>query len=117
VVFNNGTLGFVELEMKASGLLDVGCDLKNPNFAAMAEAMGVKGVRVEKPQELEGALTSALRHDGPALVDVLTVRQELVLPPKTTFAQAYAFNLFLLKAVMNGRADQLIDLAKVNLWR
>jgi pyruvate dehydrogenase (quinone) len=117
VVFNNGTLGFVELEMKASGLLDVGCDLKNPNFAAMAEAMGVKGVRVEKPQELEGALTAALRHDGPALVDVLTARQELVLPPKTTFGQAYAFNLFLLKAVMSGRADQLIDLAKVNLWR
>src|SRR5262245_54257548 len=117
VVFNNGTLGFVELEMKASGLLDVGCDLKNPNFAAMAEAMGVKGVRVEKPDDLEGALTAALRHDGPALVDVLTARQELVLPPKTTFGQAYAFNLFLLKAVMNGRADQLIDLAKVNLWR
>jgi pyruvate dehydrogenase (quinone) len=117
VVFNNGTLGFVELEMKASGLLDVGCDLKNPNFAAMAEAMGVKGVRVEKPQDLEGALTAALRHDGPALVDVLTARQELVLPPKTTLGQAYAFNLFLLKAVMNGRADQLIDLAKVNLWR
>jgi pyruvate dehydrogenase (quinone) len=117
VVFNNGTLGFVELEMKASGLLDVGCDLKNPNFAAMAEAMGMKGVRVEKPQELEGALTAALRHDGPALVDVLTARQELVLPPKTTLGQAYAFNLFLLKAVMNGRADQLIDLAKVNLWR
>jgi pyruvate dehydrogenase (quinone) len=83
----------------------------------MAEAMGVKGIRVEKPQELEDALTAALRHDGPALVDVLTARQELVLPPKTTFAQAYAFNLFLLKAVMNGRADQLIDLAKVNLWR
>jgi len=117
VVFNNGTLGFVELEMKASGLLDVGCDLKNPNFAAMAEAMGVKGVRGEKPDDLEGALTAALRHDGPALVDVLTARQELVLPPKTTLGQAYAFNLFLLKAVMNGRADQLIDLAKVNLWR
>ena len=79
--------------------------------------MGVKGVRVEKPQDLEGALTAALRHDGPALVDVLTARQELVLPPKTTLGQAYAFNLFLLKAVMNGRADQLIDLAKVNLWR
>ena len=92
--------------MKASGLLDVGCDLKNPNFAAMAEAMGVKGVRVEKPQDLEGALTAALRHDGPALVDVLTARQELVLPPKTTLGQAYAFNLFLLKAVMNGRADR-----------
>jgi pyruvate dehydrogenase (quinone) len=117
VVFNNGTLGFVELEMKASGLLDVGCDLKNPNFAAMAQAMGIKGVRVEQPRELEGALAAALRHDGPALIDVVTARQELVLPPKTTLSQAYAFNLFLLKAVMNGRANELIDLAKVNLWR
>jgi pyruvate dehydrogenase (quinone) len=117
VVFNNGTLGFVELEMKASGLLDVGCDLKNPNFAAMAQAMGIKGLRVEQPRELEGALAAALRHDGPALIDVVTARQELVLPPKTTFSQAYAFNLFLLKAVMNGRANELIDLAKVNLWR
>jgi pyruvate dehydrogenase (quinone) len=117
VVFNNGTLGFVELEMKASGLLDMGCDLKNPNFAAMAQAMGIKGVRVEQPRELEGALAAALRHDGPALIDVVTARQELVLPPKTTLSQAYAFNLFLLKAVMNGRANELIDLAKVNLWR
>jgi pyruvate dehydrogenase (quinone) len=117
VVFNNGTLGFVELEMKASGLLDVGCDLKNPNFAAMAQAMGIKGIRVEHPRELEGAVAAALRHDGPALIDVVTARQELVLPPKTTFSQAYAFNLFLLKAVMNGRANELIDLAKVNLWR
>jgi pyruvate dehydrogenase (quinone) len=117
VVFNNGTLGFVELEMKASGLLDTGCDLKNPNFAAMAQAMGIKGLRVEQPRELEGALAAALRHDGPALIDVVTARQELVQPPKTTFSQAYAFNLFLLKAVMNGRANELIDLAKVNLWR
>jgi pyruvate dehydrogenase (quinone) len=117
VVFNNGTLGFVELEMKASGLLDVGCDLKNPNFVAMAQAMGIKGLRVEQPRELEEALAAALRHDGPALIDVVTARQELVLPPKTTLSQAYAFNLFLLKAVMNGRANELIDLAKVNLWR
>jgi pyruvate dehydrogenase (quinone) len=117
VVLNNGTLGFVELEMKAGGLLDVGCRLKNPNFAAMAEAIGIKGIRVEKPGDLEGALRTALRHDGPALVDVLSARQELVLPPKTTLDQAYAFNLFLLKAVMNGRANELIELAKVNIRR
>src|SRR5215475_11988006 len=70
VVLNNGTLGFVELEMKASGFLDTGCDLKNPNFASMAEAMGIKGVRVEKPQDLKAALSTAFAHDGPALVDV-----------------------------------------------
>src|SRR5262245_8399261 len=115
VVLNNGTLGFVEMEMKASGFLDTGCDLENPNFAAMAEAMGVKGVRVEKPQDIEGALREALAHDGPALVDVVSARQELAMPPKATFGQAVNFNLFLLKAVMDGRAAQVIDLARVNL--
>ena len=91
VVLNNGTLGFVEMEMKASGLLDNGVDLKNPNFAAMAEAMGIKGVRVEKPQDLKGALTAAFSHDGPALVDVVSARQELIMPPKTTFYRSAAF--------------------------
>ena len=115
VVLNNGTLGFVEMEMKASGFLDVGCELKNPNFAAMAEAMGIKGVRVEAPGDLEGALRDALAHDGPALVDVVSARQELAMPPKATIGQALNFNLFLLKAVMDGRAAQVVDLARVNL--
>jgi pyruvate dehydrogenase (quinone) len=117
VVLNNGTLGFVELEMKATGFLDSGCDLKNPNFAAMAEAMGVKGVRVEDPKALKDALQSAFSHDGPALVDVVSARQELIMPPKTTVAEAHSFGLFMLRAVMDGRANQLIDLAKVNMTR
>jgi pyruvate dehydrogenase (quinone) len=74
------------MEMKASGFLDVGCELKNPNFAAMAEAMGIKGVRVEAPGDLEGALRAALAHDGPALVDVVSARQELAMPPKARSA-------------------------------
>ena len=117
VVLNNGTLGFVEMEMKASGFLDTGCDLKNPNFAAMANAIGVKGVRVEHPAELEAALNAAFAHPGPALVDVVSARQELVMPPATTGNQAYHFGLFMLRAVMDGRGHQLIDLAKVNLFR
>ena len=117
IVLNNGTLGFVELEMKASGFLDVGCDLKNPNFAAMATAMGIKGIRVERPQELEGAVREALEHQGPALVDVVSARQELVLPPTTTFEEAKHFGLFTLKAVLDGRIGQLIDLATENLTR
>jgi len=117
VVLNNGTLGFVEMEMKASGFLDTGCDLKNPNFAAMAEAMGIKGVRVEQPQNLREALVEALSHDGPALIDVVSARQELVMPPKPTFDQASHFSLFMIKAVLNGRADELVDLARVNLMR
>jgi pyruvate dehydrogenase (quinone) len=117
VVLNNGTLGFVELEMKASGFLDSGCDLKNPNFAAMAQAMGIKGVRVDKPSDLPAAVTEVLEHKGPALLDVVSARQELVMPPVTTLDEAHKFGLFMLKAVLDGRAAQLIDLAKVNLVR
>ena len=117
VLLNNGTLGFVELEMKANGFLDFGCDLKNPNFAAMANAMGIKGLRVERPQDLEAAVREAFAHPGPALVDVVSVRQELIMPPATTFDEAHKFGMFMLKAVLDGRGDQLIDLAASNLAR
>ena len=117
VVLNNGTLGFVELEMKASGFVDSGCDLKNPNFAAMAQAMGIRGIRVERPQDLRAAVADMLGHKGPALLDVVTARQELVMPPATTVGEAHKFGLFMMKAVLDGRAAQLIDLAKVNLSR
>jgi len=117
VVLNNGTLGFVEMEMKAGGFLDTAVDLQNPNFAAMAQAMGVKGVRVERAQDLEAGIAEAFAHDGPALVDVVTARQELVMPPKITLDEAHKFGVFALKAVLDGRAAELIDLAKVNLKR
>jgi pyruvate dehydrogenase (quinone) len=74
IVYDNGSLGFVAMEMKAAGYLDTGTDLKNPNFAAMAEAMGILGLRVEDPRDVEGALQQALTHDGPALIDVLTAK-------------------------------------------
>ena len=115
VVLNNGTLGFVELEMKASGFVDTAVDLKNPNFAAMAEAIGIKGFRVEDPTQLEAVLKEALAHKGPVLVDVVSARQELVMPPKATLDQAFHFGLFTLKAVMDGRATELVDLARTNL--
>jgi pyruvate dehydrogenase (quinone) len=117
VLLNNGTLGFVELEMKASGFLDSGCDLQNPNFAAMAQAMGVKAIRVESPQELRSAVEEALAHPGPALVEVMSARQELVMPPTTTLEEAKNFGLFMMKAVLDGRAAELIDLARVNIGR
>lgn len=115
IVLNNGTLGFVELEMKASGFLDTAVALKNPNFAAMAEGMGIKGIRVEDPLKLDDAIREVLAHKGPALLDVVSARQELVMPPKATFEQAANFSLFALKAVMDGRATQLVDLARTNL--
>lgn len=117
VVLNNGTLGFVEMEMKAHGFLDVGCELQNPNFAAMAQAIGIKGIRVEKSGDLAGALKEAFSHPGPVIVDVVSERQELIMPPKTSVGDAQGFGFFMLKAVLDGRAKQLIDLAKVNLVR
>ncbi len=117
VVFNNSSLAFVEVEMKAAGLLEFGTDLMNPNFAKLAEASNILGVRVEKPEELKPALTQALQHNGPALVDVVVNRQELSMPPTISAGQALGFSLYLLRAVLSGRGDEVIDLARTNLFR
>jgi pyruvate dehydrogenase (quinone) len=117
VVFNNGALGFIELEQKSTGFLDFGTELKNPNFAAMAEAVGVRGVRLEDAADVEPGLRAALAHDGPALVDAVVNRQELAIPPKITAEMAKGFTLYMVKAVMSGRADEVFDLAATNLWR
>ena len=114
VIFNNGTLGFVELEMKAAGLLEFGVALENPDFAAMARAMGVHAARVEDPAELRPALETAFAHDGPALVDVVTNRQELAMPPKVTLGNVEGFSMWVVKAVLNGRGDEVIDLVRTN---
>jgi pyruvate dehydrogenase (quinone) len=117
VVFHNKKLGFVDLEQKAAGYLPIGTDLKNPDFAKMANAIGIFGIRVEDPADLEGALSQALSRDGPALIDVLTNPNELVMPPKTTLEQAYGFSMFMLKAVLNGRGNELVELARTNIFR
>jgi pyruvate dehydrogenase (quinone) len=117
IVFNNGTLGFVELEQKATGFLDFGVELHNPNFAAMAEAAGVRGIRIEDPRDVERGIGEALSHDGPVLVDAVVNRQELTLPPKITAEMAKGFGLFMVKAVLSGRGDEVLDLARTNLWR
>jgi pyruvate dehydrogenase (quinone) len=114
VVFDNGTLGFVELEMKAVGFVSYGTDLVNPDFAKLAESAGVFGARVESPEQIRPALTAALAHDGPALVDVLVNRLELSMPPNITLEQARGFTLYMVKAVLSGRADEVIDLAATN---
>src|SRR5258707_5550564 len=117
VVFNNSSLGFVELEMKAAGLIDYGTDLVNPNFAKLAESADILGLRVEKPECLGPALQRALAHDGPALVEAIVNRQELAMPPTITAEQALGFSLYMVRAVLNGRGDEVIDLAKTNLFR
>ena len=117
VIFNNGTLGFVEMEMKAAGYLETGVRLDNPDFAAMANAIGIHARRVEDPGDLQEAVEDVLAHDGPALLDVVTARNELSMPPKIEAEQVKGFSLYVLRAVMSGRGDEVVDLAKVNLVR
>ncbi|MGV0853726.1 ubiquinone-dependent pyruvate dehydrogenase [Mycolicibacterium phlei] len=117
VVFNNSSLNFVELEMKAAGIVNFGTDLTNPDFAAVAQSMGIFGRRVEQPADLEQALTEAFAHDGPALVDVVTARQELSIPPTITAEQAKGFSLYAIRTILAGRGDELLDLITTNVAR
>ena len=117
VVFNNGALGFIELEQKGTGFLDFGTALKNPNFATMAEAAGIRGIRIEDPAKVEDGIAAAFAHDGPVLIDAVVSRTELAMPPSINVEMAKGFSLYMVKAIMNGRVDEVIDLAKTNLWR
>jgi pyruvate dehydrogenase (quinone) len=115
VIINNGVLGFVDMEMKAAGFLPSNVELKNPNFAAMAQAGGIKGIRVEEAADLDQALRDAFGHPGPAVVDVVTNSDELAMPPKLTPEQIGGFSLWMAKAVLSGRGDAVLDLAKSNI--
>ncbi len=117
IVFNNGALGFIELEQKSTGFLDTGTELVNPNFAAMAEAVGIKGVRITDPAEVEAKMGEALAHDGPVVIDAVVNRMELAMPPKVTTEMAKGFSLYMLKAVLSGRANAIMELARTNLRR
>ena len=117
VVFNNSSLGFIELEMKAAGILEFATDLENPDFAKLAEAVGVLGLKAETPEQVRPLLVQALQHDGPALVEVMVNRQELSMPPTITAEQVKGFSLYMIKAVLDGRGTRLLDLAKTNLLR
>jgi pyruvate dehydrogenase (quinone) len=117
VVFNNGALSFVELEMKAAGILTHGTSLVDTDFSKLAEAVGILGLRAESPEQLEPMLSQAIQHDGPALVDVVVNRQELLIPPSINLEQIRGFTLYMIKAVLNGRGDEIVDLAKTNLFR
>jgi len=117
IVFKNDSLAFVELELKAAGVLGSGTDLHNPDFKQIAEGAGLIGLTAETPDQVAPMIAQALKHDGPALVEVLVSRQELSMPPTITYEEAKGFSLFMLQAVLNGRGDEIIDLARVNLLR
>lgn len=109
VVFNNSSLGFVAMEMKVAGYPPFGTDLKNPDFAKMAEAIGIKGIRVENPANVGTALEKAFAHDGPVLIDAVVNPAVLVMPPKIEFSQAKGFGLYALKQVFNGNGKEVWD--------
>jgi pyruvate dehydrogenase (quinone) len=115
VVFNNGALAFVELEMKAAGIVTYGTELDNPSFAALASAIGIQGIRVEQPNNLEAALRTAFATPGPALVEVMVNRLELSMPPHISIEQMKGFSLYMARSVFSGRGDEIIDLAKTNV--
>jgi pyruvate dehydrogenase (quinone) len=114
-VFNNGSLGFVELEMKAEGLLDAYTNLENPDFAGVAKAVGFHSRRVERAEDLDVAVQDWLAEPGPALLDVATSRMELVMPPHIEAAPVFGMALYSAKAVLAGRADDVWELITENL--
>jgi pyruvate dehydrogenase (quinone) len=115
VVYNNSVLGFVAMEMKAGGYLDTGTDLAKTDFAAIANGAGIYSERVEDSEGVADALRRAFAHPGPAVIDVVTAKHELALPPKIQWAQAKGFSLYMLRAVLSGRGDEVVELATTNL--
>ncbi|WP_318300374.1 thiamine pyrophosphate-dependent enzyme [Stenotrophomonas maltophilia] len=117
VVFNNGSLNFVELEQKVEGLLDNYTDLKNPDFGRLAELIGFHGRTVTRSEDLEEAVQDFLAQRGPALLDVHTSRAELVMPPQIEAKQVAGTALYAAKAVLNGRFDDVKHLLVDNFLK
>lgn len=117
VVFNNGALGFVRLEQISAGFLTSGVDLANPDFSSIANTLGLRGLRAELPEQVKPMISELLAHPGPALLDVVVSNQEVAMPPTLERSVVKGFGLWLLKAVLSGRGDEIVDLAKVNLFR
>ncbi|MFL6490256.1 MAG: thiamine pyrophosphate-dependent enzyme [Nitrososphaera sp.] len=113
IVFNNGALSFVELEMKAAGILTYRTSLIDTDFSKLAEGAGKLGLRAERPEQVKPMLNPAIEHNGPELVDVVVNRQELLIPPSINLAQISGFTLYMIKAVLNSRGDEVVDLARL----
>ncbi len=115
VVLSNGALSFVELEMKAAGIVTFGTDLINPDFTQIATAAGLFAVQVDQADQLEDALREAFAHDGPALLEVRTKRHELALPPKLSYGELKGFTLYATRTILSGGGEELVELAKTNI--
>jgi pyruvate dehydrogenase (quinone) len=114
VVFNNQSLGMVKLEMEVAGLPDWQTDLYNPDFAMVAQAMGMKGFTVTDPDGVKQALQEAFMYKGPALLNIMTDPNALAMPPKIEFEQVKGMALSMTKLILNGRMDEVLDTVKAN---
>jgi len=115
LVFDNSALGMVKLEMETGGFPDYQTDLKNPNFAKLAEAVGMMGVRIENPADLSAGLKKALQHPGPALIDVVTDPNALSIPSHADRSQAVGFALALGKMVLAGNLEEVVETVEGNI--
>jgi pyruvate dehydrogenase (quinone) len=115
MVFNNSTRGMVRAEMEVSGYVPWGTDVKNPDFGAVASAIGLHGERVEQPQDIEPAIQRALQHNGPALIDFVTDPRALSMPPKVTFEQVRGYALAMGKLVFEGNTTELLETVASNI--
>jgi pyruvate dehydrogenase (quinone) len=114
VVFNNHSLGMVKLEMEVAGLPDWQTDMFNPDFAMVAQAMGMKGVTVTDPENARQALLEAFMFDGPVVINIMTDPTALAMPPKVEFEQVKGMALSMSKLILNGRMDEVVDTVKAN---
>ena len=115
IVYNNSTLGMVKLEMRVAGYEDFGVDVKPTNFAKLAEAVGIRGIRIEDSSSLEESLAAAMKHSGPVLIDVVTNPDALALPPKIAAKEIAGYGLYVAKQTLHGRFFESIDELKGNL--
>lgn len=114
IVFNNRSLGMVKLEMEVGGLADCQTDMLNPDFALVAEAMGMKGLNVDNPEDVLTTLFDAFEMDGPVLVNIMTDPNALAMPPKVELGQMVGFAQSMYKLLINGRSQEVIDTINSN---
>jgi pyruvate dehydrogenase (quinone) len=115
IVYNNSTLGMVKLEMRVAGYRDFGVDVKPSDFAKMAEAVGIRGIHIQDSGDLKKSLETALRHNGPVLIDVVTNPDALALPPKIDAKEIAGYGLYVAKQTLHGRFFESVDELKGNL--
>jgi pyruvate dehydrogenase (quinone) len=115
MVFNNSTLGMVRAEMMVVGYQPWGTDVQNPDFGAVASAIGIHGERVEKAADIRSAIERALAHPGPALVDFVTDPRALAVPPHTTFEEVKGFALTTGRLVFSGHVAEAWQQARSNI--